>query len=101
MYTVVYCGQHTCKGNDSVISGPDDSETNTPIRSNSQSSISSAGTTNPCDHQTSLYDNKQIEKSEDMVTNDMYEPFEFDMTVFSPLDLDSWELDAVLRFGAS
>ncbi|CAD6258702.1 unnamed protein product [Miscanthus lutarioriparius] len=100
MYTVVYYGQHTCKDNDGVNSSPDNSETNTRSSSDSQSSISST-CTDPCDHQnqTSLHDNKPIDdKSEELVTKGMYEPF--DMTVFAPLDLDSWELDALLRFGA-
>ena len=100
MYTVVYYGQHTCKDN-GVNSSPDDSETHTTrSNSDSQSSTSSA-CTDPCDNQnqTSLHDNKPIDdKSEKLVTKDMYEPF--DKTAFAPLDLDSWELDALLRFGA-
>ncbi|CAO2147440.1 unnamed protein product [Urochloa humidicola] len=89
MYTVVYHGQHTCKDNNGVDSGTDDSETN------SSDSLSSM-----CDHQTSLGDNKQmLDKSADLITkNSMYETF--DMTVFAPWDLDSWELDALLRFRA-
>ncbi|CAN6339387.1 unnamed protein product [Urochloa humidicola] len=92
MYTVVYHGQHTCKDNNGVDSGTDDSETNTVSSSDSRSSM--------CDHQTSLGDNKQLlDKSADLITkNSMYEPF--DMTVFTPWDLDSWELDALLRFRA-
>ncbi|XP_066336617.1 probable WRKY transcription factor 62 isoform X1 [Miscanthus floridulus] len=101
MYTVVYYGQHTCKDNDGANSSPDDSETHTTrSNSDSQSSTSSA-CTDPCDNQnqTSLHDNKPIDdKSEKLVTKDMYEPF--DMTVFAPFDLDGWELDALLRFGA-
>jgi hypothetical protein len=99
MYTVVYYGQHTCKDNDGANSSPDDSEINTRSSSDSHSSISST-CTDPCDHQnqTSLHEDKPfVNKSEELVTKDMYEPFE--MTVFAPLDLDSWELDALLRFG--
>ncbi|CAL4897175.1 unnamed protein product [Urochloa decumbens] len=99
MYTVVYHGQHTCKDNNGVDSGTDDSETNTQSSSDSRSSISTI-CTDPGDHQTSLGDNKQLlDKSADLITkNSMYEPF--DMTVFAPLDLDGWELDALLRFRA-
>ncbi|CAO2140635.1 unnamed protein product [Urochloa humidicola] len=87
MYTVVYHGQHTCKDNNGVDSGTDDSETNTVSSSDSRSSM--------CDHQTSLGDNKQLlDKSADLITkNSMYEPF--DMTVFAP-----WDLDALLTFRA-
>lgn len=80
MFTVVYHGQHTCKDNNGINSGTDDSETN------SQSSISTI-CTDPYGPETSLDGNKPLDKS-----NSMYEPF--DMTVFEPLDLDSWELDA-------
>ncbi|OEL31496.1 hypothetical protein BAE44_0007482 [Dichanthelium oligosanthes] len=98
MYTVVYHGQHTCKDNNGVDSGSDESETNTPSSSDSQSSISTTST-DPYGHQTSQDDNKALDKSADLITkNIMYEPF--NMTAFAPLDLDSWELDALLRFGA-
>jgi hypothetical protein len=93
MYTVVYHGQHTCKDNNGVDSGTDESETSTLSSSDSRSSISTT-CTDPCDHQTSLGDNKLIEKSADLVTKSMYEPL--DMNPFAPLDLDSWELDALL-----
>ncbi|CAD6268551.1 unnamed protein product [Miscanthus lutarioriparius] len=84
--------QHTCKDNNGINSGTDDSETN------SQSSISTI-CTDPYVPETSLDGNKPLDKSADLITrNSMYEPF--DMTVFEPLDLDSWELDAFLRFGA-
>ena len=93
MYTVVYHGQHTCKDNDGVNSGADESEINARSSSDTQSSISST-CTDTYDQQTSLHDNKLIDKSEDV-----YEPF--DMAAFAPLDLDSWELDALLRFGSA
>ncbi|WVZ54795.1 hypothetical protein U9M48_005541 [Paspalum notatum var. saurae] len=100
MYTVVYHGQHTCKDNDGVNSGADESEINTRSSSDTQSSISST-CTDTYDQQTSLHDNELlIGKSEDLVMkNNMYEPF--DMAAFGPLDLDSWELDALLRFGSA
>jgi hypothetical protein len=92
MFTVVYQGHHTCKDNNGINSGTDDSETN------SQSSISTV-CTDPYVPETSLDGNKPLDKSADLITrNSMYEPF--DMIVFEPLDLDSWELDAFLRFGA-
>lgn len=98
MYTVVYHGQHTCKDNNGVESGTDDSETNTQSSSDSRSSISTT-CTDAYEHQTSLDDNKPLDKSSDLITkNCMYEPF--DMSAFAPLDSDSWELDALLRFGA-
>ncbi|CAN6330318.1 unnamed protein product [Urochloa humidicola] len=85
MYTVVYHGQHTCKDN-GIDSGTDDSETNTQSSSDSRSSI--------C-----CLDNKPLNNSADMIMkNCTYEPL--DMTVFAPLDLDSWELEALLKFGA-
>ena len=92
MFTVVYHGQHTCKDNNGISSGTDDSETN------SQSSISTI-CTDPYGPEKSPEGNKPFNKSADLITrNSMYEPF--DMTVFEPLDLDSWELDAFLRFAA-
>ncbi|XP_062203336.1 WRKY DNA-binding transcription factor 70-like [Phragmites australis] len=103
MYTVVYHGQHTCKDKNGVDSGPNDSETNTRRSSDlvccdSQSSIS-ANCSDPYDHQTYLDGNKLLDTSADLITkNNMSEPF--DMTAFSLLDLDSWELDALLRSGA-
>jgi hypothetical protein len=98
MYTVVYHGQHTCKDNNGVESGTDDSETNDESSSDSRSSISTT-CTEAYEHQTSVDDNKPLDKSADLITrNCMYEPF--DMAAFAPLDLDSWELDALLRFGA-
>ena len=95
MYTVVYHGRHTCKDNNGVDSGTDESETNTQSSNDSRSSISTTST-DPCDHQTSLGDNKLIEKSADLVTKSLYEPL--NMNPFAPLDLDCWELDALLRF---
>ncbi|XP_002441803.2 probable WRKY transcription factor 62 [Sorghum bicolor] len=93
MFTVVYHDQHTCKDNNGINLGIDDSETN------SQSSISTIST-DPYGRETpSLDGNKLLDKSADLITrNSMYEPA--DMTVFEPLDLDSWALDAFLRFGA-
>uniref|UniRef100_K3ZN09 WRKY domain-containing protein n=1 Tax=Setaria italica TaxID=4555 RepID=K3ZN09_SETIT len=89
MYTVVYHGQHTCKDNNGVESGTDDSETNTQSSSDNRSSISTT-CTDAYEHQTSLDDNKPLDKSSDLITkNCMYEPF--DMAAFAPLDLDSWE----------
>jgi hypothetical protein len=98
MYTVVYHGQHTCKDNNGIDSGADDSETNNESSSDSRSSISTT-CTDAYEHQTSADDNKPLDKSADLITkNCMYEPF--DMATFVPSDLDSWELDALLRFGA-
>ncbi|XP_062181787.1 WRKY DNA-binding transcription factor 70-like [Phragmites australis] len=102
MYTVVYHGQHTCKDKNGVDSGPDDSGTITPSSSDlvcidSQSSIA-ANCSDPYDHQTSLDGNKLLDKSADLITKNMSETF--DMSAFALLDLDSWELDAILRFGA-
>jgi hypothetical protein len=98
MYTVIYHGQHTCKDNNGVESGTDDSETNDESSSDSRSSISTT-CTEAYEHQTSVDDNKPLDKSADLSTrNCMYEPF--DMAAFAPLDLDNWELDALLRFGA-
>lgn len=93
MFTVVYQGQQLARTTiNGINSGTDDSETN------SQSSISTI-CTDPYVPETSLDGNKPLDKSADLITrNSMYEPF--DMTVFEPLDLDSWELDAFLRFGA-
>ncbi|KAF8706992.1 hypothetical protein HU200_030519 [Digitaria exilis] len=97
MYTVVYHGQHTCKDNNGVDSSTDGSETNTQSSSDSRSTISTT-CTDPYDHQPSIDDNKLSEKSADLVTKSMYESF--NTTPFAPLDLDSWELDALLRFGS-
>ncbi|KAJ1273831.1 hypothetical protein BS78_05G015100 [Paspalum vaginatum] len=102
MYTVVYHGQHTCKDNDGVFnsSGADESEINARSNSDTQSSISSTCTDTCYGQQAPLHDNKLIGKPEDLVMkNNMYEPF--DMAAFGLLDLDSWELDALLRFGSA
>ncbi|KAL6642017.1 hypothetical protein ACP70R_020198 [Stipagrostis hirtigluma subsp. patula] len=101
MYTVVYHGQHTCNSNNGDDSATNDAETNNQtssdlVNSDSQSSIS-VNYSNPYDHQTSVDENKLLDKTADLITMKiMYEPF--DMTAFAPLDLDSWELDALLRF---
>ncbi|KAL6597491.1 hypothetical protein ACP70R_021673 [Stipagrostis hirtigluma subsp. patula] len=104
MYTVVYHGQHTCNcnGNNGDDSATNDTETNTQtssdvVNSDSQSSITE-NCSNPYDHQISLDVNKLLHKSADLITKNVCESF--DMTAFTPLDLDSWELDALLRFGA-
>ncbi|TVU50622.1 hypothetical protein EJB05_02000, partial [Eragrostis curvula] len=99
MYTVVYIGQHTCSGNNVGDSGTDDSETNTTTQSSSDSQSSISGNCSDlCDHQMSLDGNMPIDKSTDSIKENMYEAF--DMTAFAALDMDSWELDALLRFGA-
>ncbi|XP_062204353.1 WRKY DNA-binding transcription factor 70-like [Phragmites australis] len=103
MYTVVYHGQHTCNGNNGDDSATDDAETNTQsssalVHSDSQCSVSVTCSSDPNEHQMPLDDsNKLLDKSADLITNTMYEPFE--MTEFAPFDSDSWELDALLRFG--
>ncbi|KAL6871039.1 hypothetical protein ACP4OV_014887 [Aristida adscensionis] len=103
MYTVVYHGQHTCNGNSGSDSAADDAEASNQassdvVNSDSQSSIS-VNCSNPYDHQTCIDGNKLLDKSADMITNNIiYEPF--DTTAFAPLDLDSWELDTLLRCGA-
>jgi hypothetical protein len=100
MYTVVYHGQHTCKGSNCSDSGTDDFETKTVMvqsSSDSQSSVSK-NCSDACDQQSSLDDgNKMINKSEDLVPGNMYE--EFDMSVFASLELDSWDLDVLLGSG--
>ncbi|GJM88159.1 hypothetical protein PR202_ga04188 [Eleusine coracana subsp. coracana] len=101
MYTVVYHGQHTCNSNNNCSdSGTDDSETKTTMQrtSDSQSSVS-RNCSDPWDHQGSLDDTKLMNKSADLIAeNTTYEAF--DMTAFASLELDSWELDVLLRSGA-
>jgi hypothetical protein len=99
MYTVVYHGQHTCQGTNCSDSGTDDSEKKTMAQSSSdiQSSISK-NCSDPCDQQSSLDGNKLTNNSVDLIAgSNMYEPY--DMTVFASLELDSWELDVLLRSG--
>ncbi|TVU27307.1 hypothetical protein EJB05_29908, partial [Eragrostis curvula] len=98
-YTVVYYGQHTCKSNNGGDSGTDDSETNTTTQSstNSESSIS-GNFSDPCYLQKSVDGNKLIDKSTDSIKDNKYETF--NMNEFADLAFDSWELDALLRFGA-
>ncbi|GJN07156.1 hypothetical protein PR202_ga24958 [Eleusine coracana subsp. coracana] len=101
MYTVVYHGQHTCKGNNCSDSGTDDSETKTTMQSSSDSQQSSISgyCSDPFDHQRSLDGNKLVGKSEDVIAeNNIYQAC--DMTAFASLEFDSWELDVLLRFGA-
>ncbi|KAJ1264674.1 hypothetical protein BS78_08G018200 [Paspalum vaginatum] len=98
IYTVIYHGQHTCKDNNGVDSGTNDYETNTQSSSDSRSSKSTT-CTDPDGYGTTLDDNKLLDRSADLITEkDLYEPF--DLTAFGNFDLDSWELDALLRFGA-
>jgi hypothetical protein len=99
MYTVVYHGQHTCKGSNCSDSGTDDSEKKTVVQSSSDSQSSiSKNCSDPRDQQSSLDGNKLPNKSADLIAgNNMYEPY--DMTVFESLELDSWELDVLLRSG--
>ncbi|KAF8642968.1 hypothetical protein HU200_067027 [Digitaria exilis] len=93
MYTVVYHGQHTCKDNNGVDSSTDGSETNTQSSSDSRSTISTT-CTDPYDHQPSIDDNKL---SENLQTWSQRACMSHStLTPFAPLDLDSWELDALL-----
>ncbi|TVU27259.1 hypothetical protein EJB05_29857, partial [Eragrostis curvula] len=97
-YTVVYYGQHTCKGNNGD-SGTDDSETNTTMQSSTDSQSSISGNfSDPCYLQRSVDGNKLIDKSTDSIKDNKYESF--NMNEFADLAFDSWELDALLRFGA-
>ncbi|RCV04870.1 hypothetical protein SETIT_1G036000v2 [Setaria italica] len=67
MYTVVYHGQHTCKDNNGVESSTDDSETITQSSSDSRSSVSTT-CTDAYEHQTSLDNDKPLDKSANSIS---------------------------------
>lgn len=120
MYTVVYYGQHSCNSKDdhnddgggANSSRPvddDDSETiKTRSSSDSQSSSSSMSSITCCADARGRGGGHQIidqaflpHDSKPIVDDDeSAEELPFDVAAFAPLDFDSWELDALLRFGA-
>lgn len=108
MYSVIYYGQHTCKGNiDGEDSAPGVVETESQ---QSQSSGDLALSNSQCrisvtcsvadDHQTSL-ESELLDMPD--LTREVNQYELFGVTAYAPLDLGTWEMDAhghgLVKFG--